>query len=319
MPVKPPPAYQPNRSPILQGKMQPPPVYKPHPMQQKSGSGSAPPVYNPDRALSILAKMQLPMRNAHVPRSAQSPVPMGRGRSLPSSASNCVPPRQSIVQRMKREMYEQSHNYIVPDQPGWYQQHVKQRVAHAVNVTLRVLSYHYRRQAEAYGAQLRRATSSMSPNAEAQAAQGIYIRGGTQHDAAHLMNVTVRTKVLSEGQHLDSNQQEGLDLLREMSAATTMQLKSNNVGPDKAIDRCITIFTQRWATHVDSGNPPPKASQLITDLATACRIKLLASKKAGTQNYQDAIAGAQQALSDAERTGSDVDRDVELWLSQYQF
>lgn len=159
----------------------------------------------------------------------------------------------------------------------------------------------------------------MSQKAEAQAAGGVYLKGGPKHDAAHLMNVTVRDDRLAMGQGLTANQSLALQELRVMSAATTMQLKENNVGPDKVIDGCITTFTQYWAGQVDAGAPLPNATFLINNLATACGTALAANPKAGTPAYADAIAGVTDALNDRGRQGPVIDEDVKAWINENAF
>lgn len=271
---------------------------------------------NPKMSIQRIAMS--PVRNCQPFSGGQGPIQKVSSRPLPNPVARFVNRNTAAIQRA-REMFEQSHNYMVVDQPGWYRQHVKQRMEHTVNVLLRVLWYHIGRQKGAYQPLLRRASSSMSQAAEAQAAGGVYIMGGPKHDAAHLMNVTVRDSVLAEGQHLSADQVSALEELRLMSAATTMQLKGNNVGPDKVIDTCTTAFTQKWARQVDRRNPLPDAEQLVEELANDCLTSLKANKKSANANYQEAIAGATDALGDAASIGHNINEDVKLWLQEQGF
>jgi hypothetical protein len=216
---------------------------------------------------------------------------------------------------VKREMFDQKHDFIVPEQTGWYQSHVKQRIAHCVTLNLKVWSYHLWAKQQATGAAMRRMASAISDKAEAQAGVGNYGATGGKLDAAHLMNTTVRHKVLSEGQNLTPEQTKALEELNLQSAATTMQLKTNNVGPDKVIDTCMTQFKTDCAALGDAGKPVPKGKDAVQALAKACLLALQSSDKAQEDNYKQAIAGVTAALD----VSWDIDNEVEKWTLEYKF
>ena len=132
------------------------------------------------------------------------------------------------------------------------------------------------------------------------------------------MNTTVRSDVLSEGQNLTTPQEEALKELRIASAATTMQLKTNNVGPDKVIDTCMTDFTQTCASQGDAGKPVPSVSVAVTALADACIQALETSAKSAQGNYQEAIAGVKAAKEDG-IWDTDIAADVQLWAKENGF
>jgi len=238
--------------------------------------------------------------------------PRGRGSTGKPSRLH------EAIQMMKRKMMEQEHDFIVPEQPGWYRAHVKRRIQHCANLTLRVWKYHAWAQGRAaYQPQLRRMGSGIAPTAEAQVGEGNYSATGGKLDAAHFMNTTIRSDVLAEGQHLTATQEEALRELFTASAATTMQLKSYNVGPDKVIDGCMTTFTQNCARLGDAGQPVRGARWAVDELGNLCLTKLTNSKKSQRWSYQEAIAGVREAM-DASSV-FDIQSDVDLWATKYQF
>ena len=161
-------------------------------------------------------------------------------------------------------------------------------------------------------------SSSISSIAEAQVGAGNYGATGGKLDAAHFMNTTVRDEVLAQGQHLTTQQEKALAELRFASAATTMQLKSNNVGPDKVIDSCMTAFTQTCAKNGDAGQAVPSVQAAIVALADACLLALNSSPKTGNDNYQEAIAGV-QAARDAAPWDVDISSECALWAKENDF
>jgi hypothetical protein len=221
------------------------------------------------------------------------------------------------VIQQAREKWTQDHDYIVPEQQGWYRQHVAQRISFCANLTLKVLLLHAFLSGGPNQGQLRRASSSFAFKAEGQVGTGNYGATGGKLDAAHFMNTTIRPDVLLQGQtHLSATQEEAITELKFLSSATTMQLKQNNVGPDKVIDSCMTDFTQAMAQAVDLGGPVPSADQLVQTLGNACLLALQGSPNAGQANYVEAIAGVNDALGASTWA---IDNDVKLWREQHGF
>lgn len=183
-------------------------------------------------------------------------------------------------------------------------------------MTLMAWTYHAWARKQANQAQLRRLSSAIAPTAEAQVGRGCYGGPGGKLDAAHLMNTTIRSDVLAAGQQLTPGQQAALGDLRTYSAATSMQLKSNNVGPDKVIDMQMTLFTQECARKGDRGEPVMRAEQAVKWLGNMCLQALQGNS--GQADYQGAIAGVQDAM----RSEGDImyiQDDVNLWAKKNGF
>ena len=274
-------------------------------------SPGSPPAFRPQGNLPAQAK----------PASAASALPGSVARQVRRSAARSTgagfnPNGNGVIQQARKK-WTQDHNYIVPEQPGWYRQHVAQRISFCVNITLKVLRVKAFLATGPNQAQLRRAASSFAYKAEGQVGTGNYGATGGKLDAAHFMNTTVRPEVLLQNQtHLNHTQEEAINDLKFLSSATTMQLKSNNVGPDKVIDGCVTQFTQSAAQVVDQGAPVPGADQLVQTLGNACLLALQSSSNATQPNYVEAIAGVNDALGAS--TWS-IDNDVQLWLTEKGF
>lgn len=234
----------------------------------------------------------------------------GAVQAKPMPKPHAGPPPVGAIQ-MSREKMEQEHDFVlVPSDDSVYRRHVRDRIRHCVLV-LKRLSYF---QVWAKGQGTTKSMSSMvSKNAEVQVATGIYTQS-IKMDAAHLMNISIRPDALKSGLALTTQQEAAVEELQKLSGATTPQLKSNNTGPDKVIDRCMSEFRsaveQSWATGV------PDTRVMINYLGTLCLGKLRQSKKSGNANYQAAIAGVQDAM---QGTVWEIDEDCAIWAKSYGF
>lgn len=233
-------------------------------------------------------------------------------RAIPVRAA--ARPPAAVIQRASRDKMAQSHNYIVPAQIGWYQQHVTLRISHCVHVILKVWHVLHEAKKTHAASSLRRMASVVSPTAEAQVGVGNYGATGGKLDAAHLMNTTVRSDLLLSGMTVSSTQEAMIRDLYTMSGATTMQLKSDNVGPDKVIDTCMTEFAAYCATKCDGGVAPVDSATLVTWLTGKCNERLTASTKSANANYVSAIAG----VAAATHAGHDVAFEMDAWTKDYK-
>lgn len=271
---------------------------------KKHAMPAVPAVYRPHGvALAMQPKMAAPaFRGPGIARLPPVPPPFRPG------------PR-AVLQRAKREITAQEHNYVVvPNQDDWYEKHARQRISHFVTVILQVWHvFHEMKKSHAPNA-LRRMSSTVSPTAEAQVGQGNYGASAGKLDAAHLMNTSVRSDVMLQGMTVTSSQEEMIKALRTMSGATTMQLKADNVGPEKVIDSCMTSFAQLWCAQCDAGNAPPSAESMVAALTHECLTRLNASAKSANVNYQSAIAGVNWAASNA---ASNVAHEIGPWTKQF--
>jgi hypothetical protein len=241
-------------------------------------------------------------------------TPLGGTRTAWPRTGFAAPARAHPIQR-SRDIHAQAHDYIVPPQPDWYRQHVTQRVTHFVTVILKVWHVVHTARNSGPAPGLRRMGSAVSANAEAQVGQGNYGATAGKLDAAHLMNTTVRANVLLQGWTPTSIQEEMIKDLYAQSGATTMQLKADNVGPDKVIDRCMTEYAGQCATACDAGHAPPAADTMINALTTLCLQRLQASAKQHRPNYQEAITGVNNAVSGG---ASRVEDEITPWLKDFQ-
>ena len=222
---------------------------------------------------------------------------------------------------MARTTIDPTINFIIHPTPGWYQTHVRLRIDICVNLTLRVWKYHAWARSQATQANRTGPppmSSCIATKAEAQAGvgnYGIHVPVG-KLDAAHLMNTTIRSKVLAQGQPLTQNQMDALVELTTASAATTTQLKRDNVGPDKVIDTCMTAFTQACADAEDHGIAPPPAAVLVQKLGKACWQALSASANFSNPNYQAAMEAVKEAMSQDPWA---IDYDVQEWTRTHGF
>jgi len=212
---------------------------------------------------------------------------------------------------MAREKEEQAHNFmLVPSSAEEYFQHVIMRLRHFVLMMKRLIIF--ANWAKGQGVD-KKITTMASAKAEVQVGTGL--RGPLRIDAAHLMNVSIRSTQMSSGLVLTPQQAQAVEELKHLSGATTPQLQSNNVGPDKVIDRCMTEFRNdidlKWV-----GAAVPSAQVMLNDLANKCLNALGTASKAAEPHYQTAIAAAQQAKT---QTTWEIDVDCQIWKEQYAF
>lgn len=212
-------------------------------------------------------------------------------------------------------MFNQEFNYaMVPGdtsakQNEFYSEHVTLRMKHFTAVIMRVICFERWSSTERHGRL--NLSQMLSQNAEAQVSIGMY-NDLYKLDAAHLMNTTVKPDVMKQGITLTLAQAAAVDDLEVMSAATTMQYKANNVGPDKVIDRCMSDFVAGYGYSLFM----PRADGILTEIADSCITRLSGSKKSSKDNYAAAIEGAQAAK--LMNTG-DIDADVEQWAESLGF
>lgn len=297
-----------------------PPVFRPGFGPQGHGVRSTP---NPGLANAVAQAKSAIQRSMVTPVSqpdAGSKVAQAKPAGAVPAFARAIPvraaarPPAAVIQRASRDKMEQSHNYIVPAQDGWYQQHVTLRISHCVQVILKVWHVLHEAKKTHAASSLHRMASVVSPTAEAQVGVGNYGATGGKLDAAHLMNTTVRSDLLLSGMTVSSTQEAMIRDLYTMSGATTMQLKGDNVGPDKVIDTCMTEFAAECAAECDSGAAPADAVTLVKLLTDKCHKRLTASKKHAKANYMSAIAGVAAATDD----GHDVASEMVAWTNEYK-
>jgi hypothetical protein len=221
------------------------------------------------------------------------------------------------IQMMKRNMIEQEHNFmLIPQDGSLYENHVRDRLKHFVSVMMKLCIYYF----WAKNQGVKKVMSQMvSETAEVQVSSGIYTQS-MKIDAAHLMNTSLRPDYMKSGLTLSSKQEYAINELHKISGATTPQLKSNNVGPDKVIDRCMSDF--RSQVEVYFSTAVPNSGTLIGLLADSCENKLkikyaekLKSGKTPSGNYAGAING----IAEARKTTWEIDEDCRLWTEEYDF
>ncbi len=212
-------------------------------------------------------------------------------------------------------MFNQEFNYaMVPGdtsvkQNEFYSDHVTLRMKHFTAVIMRVICFERWSSTERNGRL--NLSQMLSQNAEAQVSIGMY-NDLYKLDAAHLMNTTVKPDVMKQGITLTLAQAAAVDELEVLSAATTMQYKANNVGPDKVIDRCMSDFVAGYGYSLFM----PRADGVLNEIANSCIARLTGSKKSSKDNYAAAIEGAAAAKL---MNTSDIDADVEQWAESLGF
>lgn len=219
----------------------------------------------------------------------------------------------------KRKAIEAGIDYMLIPTNDAYRRHVSLRIRHCVTLTLEIWTYHAWAQKQSNQAQLRRMSSAIAPTATAQAGKGCYGGPSGKLDAAHLTNTTAKVDVLLEGQgHLTPDQEKGVRELETFSAATTPQLKGDNIGPDKVIDTCMTQFTQECAQEGDKGGAVVRAEQAVQWLGNMCKKALEGNPNSGEANYQQAIEGVRDAMRDP-GLAAEIQKEVKKWAEKYKF
>jgi hypothetical protein len=243
-----------------------------------------------------------------------------------------------VVQCGKRKIIGPGLNYVVlptqttqttpnkklktgPDiveQSSAYSEHVMLRVKICLHFVLQVL--HYAKWAkDAKRNPAFKMTGVFAPNAEQQVAVGNNkLHLGTnvvKSDASHLVNTSIRAAAMKKGMSsiLGQKHIEEIQDLEVESGATTLQLKVDNVGPDKVIDSCMTEFTNEYSRLEDENKPTPSATELLQKLTDLCLGRLTKHAKAANPNYKEAIEGVKNAKN---LSPFDIELDVVCWKNK---
>jgi hypothetical protein len=243
-----------------------------------------------------------------------------------------------VVQCGKRKMTEPGLNFVAlptqttqttpnkklktgPDivvQSSAYSEHVMLRVKICLRFVLQVL--HYANWAKDANRNPNfKMTGVFAPNAEQQVAVGNNkLHLGTnvvKSDASHLVNTSIRAAAMMKGMSsiLGQTHIKEIQDLEVESGATTLQLKGNNVGPDKVIDSCMTEFTNKYSRREDKNKPTPSAAELLQKLTDLCLGRLTTHAKAANPNYQEAIEGVKKAKN---LSSFDIESDVARWKNK---
>jgi len=219
------------------------------------------------------------------------------------------------VQRA-REKIEQGMDYVVLENP--YKEHVKLRIRIFSCIIMEIWNYRDWCKVKVVKPTLHRMQSIMAPTAKNQVGEGIYSNyTGNKYDAAHFVNTTVSSAKLTDmNPGLTHKQIAALQELQESSGATRMQLKADNVGPDKVIDGC---FTNLRVSLENMAMSCPHAKTIVQQVCSDCKAALQASTKTGNPNYQAAITGIQEIEADIDGFASAVDGDKNVWLMTNDF
>lgn len=276
-----------------------PPVGAAPPPTRFGPTRYGPPVHRPPAALP-----------AKVVPARGGPAAQARMAGAPTRLVAPPPPRSPHAIQMSRLKEEQEHDFLLIPSPELYQQHVVTRIRHCVLMMKKLAIYCV--WAAGQGAP-KRVSDIVSSNAEVQVGTGL--RNTTYKiDAAHLTNISIRPRAMSSGLTLSADQKEAVAELQIESGATTPQLQSDNVGPDKVIDRVMTEF--RAYVQVNCTSVVPNAKQILDELADRCLNALSHAPKAGNSNYLLAIAGATAAKT---QTTWEIDEDCAEWQKKYGF
>jgi len=219
------------------------------------------------------------------------------------------PPGPASIQ-MSRRKEEQQHNFMLLPNDELYQQHVIQRIRHCVWLMKRLAIYCVWAAKQGVTKSI---SSMVSSKAEVQVGTGLRLKGYSL-DASHLTNISVRSSAMSSGLTLSPIQQEAVKELQSLSGATTPQFQRDNVGPDKVIDSCMTVFRAYVETNCTTVVPDAKA--ILDVLADRCIQALSNAKKSTDSRYQLAIDAATTAKS---QTTWEIDEDCEAWKTQCGF
>ncbi len=221
------------------------------------------------------------------------------------------------IQMMQRNMMEQEHNFmLVPQDGSLYENHVRDRLKHFVSVMIKLCIYYF--WAKNQGVK-KNMSQMVSETAEVQVSSGVYTQS-MKIDAAHLMNTSLRPDYMKSGLTLSPKQEYAINELHRISGATTPQLKANNVGPDKVIDRCMSDF--RHQVEVYFSTAVPDSGTLIGLLADLCENRLMikhAEKTKGGKIPSGDYAGAIKGIAEARKTTWEIDEDCRLWAAEYDF
>ena len=307
-----PPVYRPQQTPKVllrkaaNGAVQPPvapPVYRPQPvpkvLQKKSALVTkqqadeskrkpiAPPVYRPEAKKVLQPKVISPPRK---PPTRKPPTLKG----------------SSVVQRMRRDMLPYELGYVIKPDTGMesYTQHVKMRTRQFFRVVLNAVLEMQRQKGKV--------TPGLFTNiAKAQEAKGYRLGKEAEDklDAAHLMNTT-----LVPGSF--GTQNEWVQTLYRMSAATTTQFQKSNVGPDKQIDSQQTQTKNTMLSAIQKGATVDHnfIANFVVDYLTALKRDLTVPLPEQEGVLSQSRAAAMRAVVEDLENIESVIRDIEMEL-----
>lgn len=223
-----------------------------------------------------------PHNQNHTP--PKPPVPVHRPTGAPP------PGHRPVIQRMEaRENIPITLDTTLhPANQDHYKNHVYMRIKIFALVLVRLIALIRSYETE-HGKITGPITSFMAKKANVQAGKGFRIKSDNKKDkkkkfdAAHLVNVSVESSaILRKLQKLTSIQKLAVRELRIITSSTTTQYQTDNVGPDKVIDTCMTLVSQKILSEKPSLLSP---SDVITSICTLCLRHLSSHKNSKKLNY----------------------------------
>jgi hypothetical protein len=108
--------------------------------------------------------------------------------------------------------------------------------------------------------------------------------------------------------------------LRTVSGATTPQLKSDNVGPDKVIDSYQTKFKNAYLKDVSSGNIIPAGRDTYINYVIGLNKELAKSK---SRSFTDPSSGGYDGAHSAKKRMTELELELDngqiSWVMEEEF
>jgi hypothetical protein len=225
----------------------------------------------------------------------------------------------------KREKIDQKVQFVARPDKGpakeSYKEHVRNRVRNHIYLLRKTakLCIKYK--------PVKRYKNYLSDTASVQVGEGVYATGVNQNlDAAHFCNtsfesnnflVDIKGTVPAPSIDLTSYCKD----TRTFSGATSPQLKSDNVGPDKVIDTFQTQYKNLFLDEVQNTGKIPEPDKMFNDYQTKLKLHLQVSqaksfKAPNSSGYEGAMAAKEQVEAmgvqwDYENECKEIGKDID--------
>ncbi|WP_446811481.1 hypothetical protein ACH50O_07925 [Methylomonas sp. 2BW1-5-20] len=208
---------------------------------------------------------------------------------------------------MKRKMEESGINfYLMPnDDKSTYADHVKMRAEMFCYLLHKVahlcVKYKPSKSFEKY----------LSDTAAVQVSEGVYSKDtGVKIDAAHLCNTSFLCDLFLTDitGPISPTLRSYCEKLRTVSGATTPQLKSDNVGPDKVIDSYQTKFKNDYLKDVSSKNIIPAGRDTYINYVIGLNKELAKSK---SRSFTDPNSGGYEGAHSAKKRMTELELELD--------